>query len=71
MSWESSLADRRASAKALWQGGSRNVKKHKEGCMPGACKGVGHERRGLQGQREESGFYSECSEEPPEGLRED
>lgn len=36
-----------------------------------SSRGEGHERRGLQGQREESGFYSERSEEPPEGLRED
>ena len=71
MSWESSLADRRARVKALWQGGSRSVKEHKEACMPGACRGEGHERRGLQDQREESAFYSECSEEPPEELRED
>ena len=37
MSWESSLADGRASAKALWQRGSRSVKEHKEACMPGAA----------------------------------
>lgn len=67
MSWESSLADRRASAKALWQGGSRSAEEHKEACMLGACRAEGHERRGLQGQREESAFYSECSEEHQRG----
>lgn len=35
--------------------------------MPGAA-GEG-DGRGLQGQREESGFYSERSEEPPRGVK--
>ena len=51
----------------LWQGGSRSAEEHKEACMLGACRAEGHERRGLQGQREESAFYSECSEEHQRG----